>query len=146
MAKRNPLPGEWYLHGSDVYKVLLVSSGTDSIVLKRLSDNSKMEVRYSVFKFGFERVFKIGAVAEFIKRSPRSIYRYESEGTIEKPKRYPDAFGREIRFYTKSDILSVHEMVSEIQKGKPRKDRRVVNNTLPSKADLLIEFRERYGE
>lgn len=137
--------GEWYLHGNDAYKVILVSRGKDSVLVHRLSDAKTLEVRYSVFRHGFTRAFKVGAVAKLIGRSPRSIYRYEHDGVIEKAKRYPDAYGRDIRFYTKQDILSIHEMVSEIHAGRPRRDRRVVNN-LPSRAELLIDFRERFGE
>lgn len=146
MARLDPLPGEWYVHGDNAYKVLTVSRGTDSVVLERLSDKAQVEVRFSVFRFGFERAFKIGAVAKFLRRSPRSLYRYEAEGRIQKSKRYTDAFGRDLRFYTKGDILAAHEMIAEIHAGRPRKDKRVVNNSLPSKAELLIEFRDRFGE
>lgn len=145
MSRREPAVGEWYLHDNKAYKVVFVSRGTDDIILFDLASGKKFQVLYSTFKYGFERAFKVGAVAKMIGRSPRSIYRYESAGVIEKAKRYADHMGRGIRLYTKQDILDIHEMVSEIHAGRPRKDKRVVSN-LPSRAELLIDFRERFGE
>jgi len=66
-------------------------------------------------------------------------------GLIEKAKRYPVVGGRELRFYTKDDVLEIHEMISGVHQGRPRKDRRTVNNTLPDKASLLQMFRKRFG-
>lgn len=145
LAHRTPLPGEYYLHSDRVWKVLTVSRGTDSIVLKRIEDGKLYEIRYSIFSYGFKRVWKIGDVAKFLERSPRSIYRYEARGQIEKAKRYPTVGGKELRFYTKEDVLEIHSLISEIHQGKPRKDGRSTNNTTISRYDLLNMFRERFG-
>ena len=141
-----PLQGEWYLRGNEAYKVWITSRGTNVVLLERLHDGVKVEVDHASFHHGFTRAFKVGAVAKMIGRSPRSIYRYEAAGVIQKAKRFPDRYGRDIRFYTKQDILDIHEMVSEIHAGRPRKDKRVVNNGMPSRAELLIDYRERFGE
>jgi DNA-binding transcriptional MerR regulator len=83
-------------------------------------------------------------VSRFIGRSPRSIYRYESIGLIDKPKRYASKGDREIRFYTYRDVLDLHEAISEIHQGRPRKDGRVVNNSMPDRASLVRMLKERY--
>ena len=146
MPSLRPLSGEHYLHKGRVYKVVLASRGTDEIILEDIEDGSEYQVRFSIFKYAYTRVWKIGDVAQFIGRSPRSIYRYETQGHIEKPKRYPGRGSWPLRFYTKSDILTMHELIAEIHQGRPRKDRRVVNNSVPNKASLLSMFKERFGE
>lgn len=145
MNTLQPIQGEHYLHSDRIYRVDTVSSGTDEIVLTSVEDGSKYSVRYSVFKYGFKRVWKVGDVAKMIGRSPRSIYRYETKGQIRNPNRYPSRGGKLVRFYTKEDILEIHEMISEVHQGRPRKDGRVVNNTMPDRASLLVMFKERFG-
>lgn len=145
-SKNEPIIGEWYLYDSDVYKVILTSRGKDMVLLKRLSDGHHTEVAFSTFKYGFSRVFKIGAVAKLLNRSPRSIYRYEKAEQIKKAERYRDAWGRKLRFYTKADIVEMRDMISDIHAGRPRRDNLIVNNSLPSKAELLMTIRERFGD
>jgi hypothetical protein len=140
-----PLRGDYYLHQDRIYRVVLASKGTDEIVLEDIQDNSRWEVRYAVFKYAYERVWKVGDVSKFLGRSPRSIYRYESAGLIDNPKRYNGKGDRQIRFYTKKDVLDIHSMISAIHQGRPRKDGKVVNNSLVDRASLVIMFRERYG-
>jgi hypothetical protein len=139
-----PIKGESYLHDERIYRVTLASKGTDLIVLEDIESGKKWEVRYAVFKYAFERVWKVGDVSRFIGRSPRSIYRYESIGLIDKPKRYASKGDREIRFYTYRDVLDLHEAISEIHQGRPRKDGRVVNNSMPDRASLVRMLKERY--
>lgn len=146
MPNQLPLAGEHYLYDGQVYRVQTVSRGTDEITLTSVSDGSKWSVRYSVFKFAVKRVWKVGDVARLLERSPRSIYRYEEREQIQNPKRYRAKGGRELRFYTKDDVLEIHEMISEIHQGRPRKDQKIVNNTLPNRASLLTTFRERFKE
>ncbi len=122
-----------------------MSRGTDEIILRKISDGSKFITRYDTFLAGFKRVWKTGEVAGFLNRSPRSLYRYELNEQIEKPKRYGAAGNRELRFYTKEEVLVVHEMISEIHQGRPRKDSKSVNNTLPTRSELLKLFRQRFG-
>lgn len=141
-----PLKGEYYLHKRNIYKIIYTSRGTDEIMVERLDNGKKQTVVFAAFKHAFKRVWKVGDVAEIIGRSPRSIYRYERAGQIQKPVRYPDRFGRELRFYTKEEILDLLDSVSHIHQGRPRPDRRVVNNTLRSKAEVLETFRNRFEE
>lgn len=146
MSTLLPIRGEHYLHKGRIYRVEMASRGTDEVILEDIEDGSLWEVRHVVFRHAYERVWKIGDVAQFLERSPRSIYRYEAAGLIEKPNRYPAKGPHHIRFYTKQDVLNMHEMISEISQGRPRKDGRVTNNSLPSKASLSLMFRERFGE
>jgi hypothetical protein len=91
-------------------------------------------------------VWKIGDVAKFLGRSPRSIYRYEAKGQIRNPNRYPALGKHDVRFYTKEDVLEMHEMIADIHQGRPARNGRIVNNTMPHKSALLTMFRERFGE
>lgn len=140
-----PLAGEHYLNNGKIYRVEAVSQGTDNVYLTEIRTGTPMATRFSTFRFGFKRVFKTGEVAKFLNRTPRSLYRYEKMGLIEKAKRYSTVGGRELRFYTKDDVLEIHEMISGVHQGRPRKDRRTVNNTLPDRPSLLRMFRERFG-
>ncbi len=144
--KEQPLSGEYYLHDGKVYCTKIISRGTDEITLANIEDGSRWSVRYSVFKYGFVRVWKIGEVSRMLERSPRSIYRYEQREQIQNPKRYNSRGGKTLRFYTKQEVLEIHEMICEIAQGRPREDKKIVNNTLPNRASLLAMFRERYGE
>lgn len=141
-----PLKNEYYLHKGSVYKIIYTSRGTDEIMVEHLGSGKKQTVVFAAFKHAFKRVWKVGDVAEIVGRSPRSIYRYERAGQIQKPVRYLDRFGRELRFYTKEEVLGLWDSVSNIHQGRPRRDRRVVNNTLRSKAEVLETFRDRFEE
>lgn len=140
-----PLKGEHYLHRGRIYRVALASKGTDEVVLEDILDGSRWEVRYALFKYAYQRVWKVGDVSQFLGRSPRSIYRYESLGVIDKPKQYLAKGDKRIRFYTKEDVLEIHSIISEIHQGRPRKDNRVVNNSMVDRASLMRMFKERYG-
>lgn len=141
----HPIRGETYLHKGKVYRVDLVSRATDEVVLEDITDGAVWEVRYALFVVAFERVWRVGEVAQFIGRSPRSISRYERAGLIDKPKRVMTKAGKAVRFYTKDDVMKIHAAVSEIHQGRPRKDGRVSNNSMPHKAELVAMFRERFG-
>jgi hypothetical protein len=140
-----PIVGDHFLHKGRIFRVALASSGTDTIILEDIETYEKFSVMFSVFKFAYTRVWKIGDVAKFLGRSPRSIYRYESSGAIDKPKRYDAAGGRSVRFFTKQDVLDMHECLVEIHQGRPRKDGRVVNNSMPNRTELVTMFKERFG-
>lgn len=144
-GKMEPLKGEFYLYVEEVYQVETVSRGTDEVILHKISDGSRFITRYDTFMSGFKRVWKTGEVATFLNRSPRSLYRYELNGLIEKPKRFKAAGNRELRFYTKEEVLGIHELISEIHQGRPRKDSKAVNNTLPTRSEIRRVFRERFG-
>ena len=144
LTRLEPIKGEYYLHASEVYRVEQVSKGTDSVELTKLSDGSLYSTRFDTFYAGFEQVWKTGEVASFLGRSPRSIYRYEQRQQTEKPTRFITHYGRELRFYTKAQVLEMHELISQIHQGRPRKDKRTINNTMPSRSMLLQMFRERY--
>ena len=141
----DPIRGEYFRCGEDIYRVDSLNRGGDEVVLYKISDLSKWSVRLSVFRHAYEQVWKIGTVAQLLERSQRTLYRYESAGKIEKAKRYPDAYGRELRFYSAGDILDMHEMVSGIHAGRPRGDGKVVNNSLPPRVEILKTLRERFG-
>jgi hypothetical protein len=145
MQRKLPVVGAHYLFRDRIYRVETVSSGTDIIVVKELESGKQYETPYSTFAYGYERVFKVGRVADFLGRSSRSIYRYEQRGLIKKQKMYPVGNGRALRFYRLDDVLEIHELVSELHQGRPRKDGRIVNNTLPDATTLRMELRERYG-
>jgi predicted DNA-binding transcriptional regulator AlpA len=139
-----PVVGSHYLFSERIYQVKRVSRATDEIELEDIATGKLYAVRYAVFQYAYKQVWKIGAVCQFLGRRPRSIYRYEENNLIQKPKRYEVRGGRSIRFYTKEDVLEMHECISSIHQGRPRKDRRVSNNDLPDKASLLRMFKERF--
>lgn len=143
--RNRPLRGEFYVYLEEVFKVLSVSSGTDEVVLESLKDKKQYSVRYATFKSTYEQVFKIKTVADWLNRSPRSLYRYETRGIINKGTMYPTTGGKMVRFYRLRDVFEMHEMISQLHQGRPRKDGRTVNNTMPDIGHLRIELKERYG-
>lgn len=142
--KHPPVRGEFYLHSDEVFKVLTVSSGTDEVHLESLIDKKQYSVRYGTFIHTYEQVFKVKTIADWLNRSTRSIYRYETNGIINKPKMYPTTGGRLIRFYRLKDVFDMHELISELHQGRPRKDGRTINNTMPDIGHLRIQLKERY--
>lgn len=145
MKRREPVVGSHWLLKDKVYKVTQVSRGTDEILLEDINDGQIYRVRYGTFQYGYERVLRVGEVAQLLKRHPRSLYRYERQGLIGKPITYPQKGARDVRFYTKQQVIEIHEMISQLHQGRPRKDKRVVNNTTIDIGTLKIELRERYG-
>jgi hypothetical protein len=142
--KQEPIKGEHFLNNSEIYRVVGINRAHDSVLLRKLSDGKNYETRFDTFSVGFEQVWKIGEVADFLGRSPRSLYRYEHRGQTEKPKRFKTVHGPELRFYTKQDVLDIHDLIAGVHQGRPRKDNKIINNTLPTRSELLIMFRERF--
>ena len=124
--------------------MLVVSSGTDQVFLEDISTKKQFSVRYGIFIYSYTRVFKVGEVAEWLNRTARSIYRYEVRGQVKKATQYPYG-SRQIRFYTLDDVFEMHEMISGLHRGRPRKDGKIINNTLPDIGTLRINLRERFG-
>lgn len=145
-GKLPPLVGEYYKLGDDIFKVTLVNRGKDEIRVKSITTGQGFVVRFVVFHHGYRRVWKTGSAARLVGRTARSLYEYEREGKIQKAKRYTTLHGESLRFYTKEDILEMRDMIADIHGGRPRDDGKSINNTIPSKAELLKTFRERYGE
>lgn len=145
MAKELPRQGEHYLLADNVFRVVSVSRATDEIVLENIKDKARYVEQFAVFQHVYVRVWKIGDVASLLERHPRSIYRYESKGQIQKAKRYQAGGKHTVRFYTKEDIVSTHEMISQINQGRPRRDGRTTNNTLKSMGELLNTIKDRYN-
>lgn len=145
MAASLPLAGELYSYQDKVWRVISTSRATDEVILEDTANGDQYKVRFSVFQYAYQRVWKIGDAASFIGRHPRSLYRYEAQGVIGKPMTYRDKAGRQVRYYSKEDIVEMHQHVSEVHQGRPRQDGRAVNNTMPNKYELLTMFRERFG-
>jgi len=139
-----PIRGEHFQNNGKIYRVDSISKSQNSVRLIMLETGEACLTAFDTFFAGFKQVWKIGEVANFLNRSTRSLYRYEYKGQIEKPKRFVTVGGRELRFYTKQDVLDMHELIGQIHQGRPRKDNRIVNNGLPPKSHLLQMFRERY--
>lgn len=139
-----PVKGSYYINRGDVYKVTHVSRGTDEVYLLRLRDKREFVERYALFSTAYEQVFLVGDVASWLNRSPRSLRRYEDRGIIKKQNKYPTGGKREVRFYRLNDVFEIHEMISEVHQGRPRKDGRIINNTLPDIGTLKINLKERF--
>lgn len=145
MLKKEPLINEFYRHKEAVYKVTKLSRATDEIELEDIADGKLFKVAYSVFKYGYERVIKVGDAAKLLGRHPRSIYRYEKSGVIRKPMLYSHRGVRQVRFYTLEEVVELHEMISQLHQGRPRKDNKVVNNTMVDIGTLKLLIKEKYG-
>jgi hypothetical protein len=141
--QKPPLTNQYYLHKSKIYKTLSVSRGTDIITVQELESGSITDCYYGTFMSAFKRVIKVGELAKLLGRHPRSIYRYESKGVIEKAVMYTTKYGSSVRFYTLDQVLEVHEMISLLHQGRPRKDRKIINNLMdPGSFRALL--REKY--
>lgn len=141
---RAPIKGEFYIFQDEIFKVLTVSSGTDEVIVESLKDKKQYSVRYGTFSNTYEQVFKVKTVADWLNRSPRSIYRYETNGVIEKATMYPTTGDKMVRFYRLRDVFEMHELISQLHQGRPRKDGRTINNTMPDIGHLRIELKEKY--
>lgn len=143
--QRPPEKGLYYRHKDEIFKVKQVSQGTDEVLLESLKDKKEYTTRYATFSFSYTEVFKIGMVASILGRATKSIRRYERRGQIKKPTLYHLGPKRVLRFYTPEDILEIHELISGIHAGRPRKDKRVVNNITVDRGTLKQEMRKRLG-
>lgn len=137
--------GDYYLLGSKIFKVISPNRGQQEIVIEDIETGDRFSTPYDTFFIGYERVLKIGDVSDVLNRSPRSIYRCESKGQIKNPNRYATKSGRAVRFYTKQDVMEMRDMLSDIHQGRPNKKGRVVNNSVPTKYEVIQALRERHG-
>jgi hypothetical protein len=82
VGRFDPWAGEYYrLIDSDrIVKVVMVNKSGDEVNISPIDDDMIYSVRRSVFGYGCERVWKTGAAAELLNRSPRSIKVLHEEG------------------------------------------------------------------
>ncbi len=134
----------YYIRDDILFKVVSISSATDEVLLEDVSNGQIYSVKFSLFSYAYEKVLGVTQAAKLLGRHPRSIYRYEQREIINKPKCYPDKRGRMVRYYRKQDLLDIHELISEIHAGRPRKDKRVINNSLIPMGNFKRLIRERF--
>lgn len=144
MARKPPAINSFWLHKEKIYKVKSTSTATDQVILEDIADGKLYEVRFALFFYAYEQVIKIGDVCKILGRRPRSIYRYEERGRINKPFCYSEKGYRMVRFYRKQDVLEIHELIKEIHQGRPNKKGRIINNSLPDEGNLKIQLKEWY--
>lgn len=137
--------GDHYLLGEKIYKVASINRGKAEIIVQNIETGDRFNTPYDTFFVGYERVLKIGAVCDVLNRSPRSIYRYEAKSQIKNPNRYLTKSGKHLRFYTKQDVLEMREMIADIHQGRPNQKGKVINNTVPTKYEVIQALKERHG-
>lgn len=141
-SRRIPLSA-YARYEDQVFIVKNVSVSMDRVLVRNVSTNEMVGVAYSTFPYSYERVYRVKEVSLWLNRSPQSIKIYEKRGLIDK------AFsaeykGKLTRFYDIDAALDLYEAIRYLHQGRPRKDNRVTNNTLPDYYEYSQLVKDKY--
>jgi hypothetical protein len=146
MPLLGPEVNSFWKNAERIYKVVSVSSGTDEVVMKEIATGNLFRERFAIFTTAYTRVLKIGEVASLLNKTPRSIYRYEAKGVVKKQKLYEAGNGKLVRFYTLEDVENMRDLISMLHRGRPRKDGRIVNNSILDAGTFKLELKRRFRQ
>jgi hypothetical protein len=139
-----PKKGAYYLSDDDtLYKVKYISSATDTVILQDVKTKQEYEVRYGLFRFGFRRAVDLPQAMTLLNRASRGAYVHIKRGTFDDINAYCLRLGHKKKyFFTYENMIDLYDLYASFHFGKPRKDGRITNNSLPDKGTFLITIRE----
>jgi hypothetical protein len=124
----------FYLNGN-LHYVVHINRSKDLATCFDYNDGKLKVYPWSEVRRKRGNAFTLTQAAKLINRHPDRIRRYMDAGEIERPQReYDLETGRPGRyFFSVEDMMAVHEFMSSVHRGRPRKDGKVTNNSTPDR-------------
>jgi hypothetical protein len=127
----------FFLNGK-LHRVLHVNRGRDLVTAWHFDDAERKVYLWSDVRKKMQTAFTISEVARMMGRHPDRIWRYIAAGAINPPQQaytIDDRRNPTINFYSEDDVLEIHEYMTTIHRGRPRKDGRITNN-MPNRDEI----------
>lgn len=127
----------FFLNGN-LHRVLHTNRAQDKLTAYDYIEGKVKIYPWSEVKKKSQRALTVTEAAELIGRHRDRIMRWIYGGEIAEPQReYSLENGAPGRyFFSEDDMMELHDFMSSIHHGRPRKDGRVTNNRLPPKEEL----------
>jgi hypothetical protein len=133
----------FYLNGV-LYKTLRAEKRTNMLYANDCRDHKLTAFILSDVRALGRKTYKISQVSKMLGCSNITLRRYEREGRIKPPQRWKQNLDEAgLRYYSEDHVREIREAMSEVSRGKPRRDGIVVpREQLPSAEELEAMFSE----
>lgn len=135
----------FYLEGK-LHKVLHINRAQDIATCWSFPDRKRIAYIWSDVQKKRQFAFSIGQLAKMLNRHPDRVKRAMKSGAIETPQQAYSLDGQYLPmsyYWSEDDAIDVHKYFSSLHIGRPRKDGRKTNNSLPSPYEFRTRLR--YG-
>lgn len=127
----------FYLNGH-LHKVLHVNRAEDTVVAHDFVDHKRKVYSWSGVKREKQNAFTVREAARLVGRHKDRIKRYMWQGQIDFPQQdYSLTSGKPGRyFFSEDDMMEIRDFLASVHIGRPRKDGRVTNNSIPNRDEF----------
>lgn len=155
MAKQSgtgsPESGEWRIEPSksiffinqDLVRFITSNRGQNIVYLFNITKNKNQTMLLSDFKKHRKRAYTVVDTARLLNRGPAQIYRYISDGLIDPPVGSQPGGQRsftKLSYYSEDHIFLIRDAMSKVPRGRPRKDGKIVNNSVLTEQELRAKM------
>lgn len=155
MAKQNragsPQDSEWRIEPShsifflnnELVRYITSNRGQNIVYLFNLTQDKSQTMLLSDFKKHRKRAYTVVNTARLLNRGPAQIYRYINDGIIPPPvgsKPGGERSFTRLSYYSEDHIFEIREAMSTIPRGRPRKDGKIVNNSVLTEQELRAKM------
>ena len=137
-------PKHFFVNG-ELHRLFRVNSGEDLVYAWNYTQNKRVAYVWSDTQKRMSRAFSVPEVAQMLGRNSIVIRKYISDGEIQAIQKTYSLDGRKKPgrfFFSEDDVRMLHSYLCTKNLGRPRKDGRLVQYPLPSKAELEAMIRQ----
>lgn len=137
-GKRPALPTYFFLN-DEVHRRLHVNRGKDLLLAWNYPAEKKVRANYSTTLQRYKPAFSTTQVCKMVNRSRTTLEVAMNSGMIERPQ-FTYGLDENKNFYqylwNEKDIMDLHEYLSSVHHGRPRKDGQVTPAPIPTPREL----------
>jgi hypothetical protein len=138
-------PLRYFFYRGDLHKKIHINRGQNLITAWNYPKGTLEKYVYTDVRQNGEKAFSTEEVGELVNREVRTLKKAIKNGDVRKPQiTYGlDENRNEFKyFWCEKDILDLHEYLSSVHYGRPRKDGRVTPKELPTASELRAMIRQ----
>lgn len=127
----------------ELVRYVTSNRGQNIVYLFNITQNKNQTMLLSDFKKHRKRAYTVVNAARLLNRGPAQIYRYINDGLIPPPTGSKPGGERSftrLSYYSEDDIFNIREAMSRIPRGRPRKDGKIVNNSVLTEQELRAKM------
>jgi len=126
-------------------RVISANRASNIIYFYNITDQKEQTMLFSDFKKHRKRAYTTIDAGRILNRSREALKLYWKSGLIKPPlgtlANGERSFKRK-SYYSEDDIFEIHKVMQGIHKGRPRKDGRIVNNSMLTEKELRAKMGE----
>lgn len=137
--------GKLFFINGKLVRVIAANRASNIIYFFNIIDQKEQTMLLSDFKKHRKRAYTTIDAGRILNRSREALKLYCEAGLIKPPvgtlANGERSFTRK-SYYSEDDIFEIHKVMQGIHKGRPRKDGKIVNNTLLTEKEVRAKMGE----